>query len=171
VQDTLRTRRFAYTIGFTLVVMAVVSLAVWETYGFHESLPGRSDAGAFPRLAGYFTLALCAGSLLQDARAAVRGTAPGKIMDLSFETELDPAVVPRRIARAFAWAGGFVISVILVGFHLALLAFVPLYLRVEARVKWYVSAAVLAACWIVLVVVFAGMLNTPLPRGRWIVWP
>lgn len=74
-------------------------------------------------------------------------------------------VALRRAAVAAAWIAGFFAAIVLLGFVLAVPAFVFLYLRLQGRESWLFSSVFAAVVWAGFYGLFDQLLHLPFPAG------
>ncbi|HEY7655260.1 MAG TPA: tripartite tricarboxylate transporter TctB family protein [Burkholderiales bacterium] len=72
-----------------------------------------------------------------------------------------------RALTAIAWMVGFLAAIALLGYPIAIPLLVFLYLKLQGRERWMLSAAVALAVWGVFYAVFDELLHLPFPAG-WI---
>jgi hypothetical protein len=89
----------------------------------------------------------------------------GEVMDFQLADHLPAAVARRRTLLATGWILGFTLAIVLLGFPIAVPAFVFLYLRLQGREGWILSAVCTAAVWAVFYGLFDQLLHLPFPAG------
>ena len=72
-----------------------------------------------------------------------------------------------RTLTAVAWMVGFLVAIVLIGYHLAIPFLVFCYLKLQGREGWTLSAVIALAVWAVFFTVFDRLLHLPFPAG-WI---
>ena len=88
-----------------------------------------------------------------------------KIMDLPIDESVPVSIAIRRGLIFLGWVFGFVISIWFVGFFIAILIFLFLYLYSTTKLKWWVSLAYSVAVIAFVFIVFDRILNTFWHRG------
>jgi putative tricarboxylic transport membrane protein len=137
-------------IGFALA--AAVCLVIGLADGLKQSFTG----GIFPTsvtIAGLCALAF----LLKDL--VFGGDGHGSHYD-SEETESDQGA----LWGGMIWIAGLVLGSALIGFYLAMVVFMPLFLRLRARCGW-ATTAILSLCAALAVAGLARMLGLNFPMG------
>lgn len=170
--------------------MTVLMLVIFTTMMLIAS---RYPAGArfMPFVLGFPAIALCLLQLVLDARDRRRANAPmstpageaEKIAeqqmskavghDVHFDVPADPeagiALAPREEIRreAIVWAYflGLILGIIFFGFHLAVPAFLVLFLRYRANTSWRFTIILTASVTIFLFAVFEYVLRISLHSG------
>lgn len=93
--------------------------------------------------------------------------ARGQAMDFQLSDQIPRTVAVGRTLQAIAWMLGFFGAIALVGFPLAVPLFVFLYLKLQGREKWVLSAVFTAVVWALFYGIFDRLLHLPFPAG-WI---
>jgi Tripartite tricarboxylate transporter TctB family len=131
-------------------------LAVVAAYAVYAALRWPPKAALFPLVMGIPLLVLTLAQIILELRAPPAPVeAPG---------------AGRRVAMVFAWMIGFVALVLLGGFAAAVPIFVFLYLRLDSREGWVLSAALAAAAWGFFHLVFQRLLHFPFEAGLITEW-
>src|SRR5262245_57594505 len=73
--------------------------------------------------------------------------------------------LPRGSARPWAWMVGFLALIVLLGFPIAVAAFLLVYLKVQAKEGWLFSIVLTALVWGAFHGLFDMMLHLPFPAG------
>ena len=81
-----------------------------------------------------------------------------------------PEGATRRTLVAWGWMLGFFAAIVLVGFQLAVPAFVFLYLVVQGRERWLFSIIFAVAVWAFFYGLFDALLHLPFPPGLIFEW-
>ena len=77
---------------------------------------------------------------------------------------------PRGIALPWAWMIGFLALIVLLGFPIAVAAFMLIYLKVAAKESWVFSIVLTALVWGAFYGLFDAMLHLPFPAGWLFEW-
>lgn len=143
---------------FTLVVAAVAVWALIQTRGWPVK------AWLYPRV---ITIPLAALALAETALLLRRreSTESEPVADIEMDTSVDPSVATRRTLSVILWIGGMLAAVLLVGFQVAVPAFVFAYLRFAGREGWVLSIALALVAVLVFHLLFVTLLHLPLPPG------
>jgi TctA family transporter len=157
----LRRSRVGANTLFTLLVVAVVAGALWESrnFGFRP--------GLFPWVVGFSVLAL--GILLLALDAARAPTGPERGLQDS-ASAIPAPVVFRRTAGILGWITGYVAAIWLLGFALAGPLCTFLSLKLGSRERWPITLAMTAGVWVFIEVLFVRTLHVPLPAGELLIW-
>lgn len=86
------------------------------------------------------------------------------------QADAPPAVARSRIARAIGWILGFFAAIVLLGFPLAVPAFVFVYLKLQARESWMYAAVFTAVVWGIFYGLFDRLLHLPFAAGWLVTW-
>jgi len=86
------------------------------------------------------------------------------------EDEVPPELARRRSLLAAAWILGFLASVVLLGFPIAVPLFVLLYLKLQGRERWGISIAITLGTWTLFYGLFDRLLHLPFPAGWLFSW-
>lgn len=78
--------------------------------------------------------------------------------------------MPRGIALPWAWMFAFLASIVLLGFPIAVAAFLLVYLKVQAKEGWLFSIVLTALVWGAFYGLFDSMLHLPFPAGWLFEW-
>ena len=146
---------------FTLLVAAVGFWALLQTAGWPVK------AWLYPRV---ITIPLVALALVESA-LVLRGREAQEaepVPDIEMDTSVDPSVATRRTLSVSLWIGGMLAAVLLVGFQIAVPAFVFAYMRFAGREGWVLSIALALVAVLVFHLLFVTMLHLPLPPG--VIW-
>ena len=150
--------RFGRAALFTLSIVLLTAWALWEgrNFDFHS--------GLFPWTIGTSLFVLAAMQLGVD----LLGRKPRKEVA---ETAGARAEVPKRLARLrtariCAWNFGYCLAVWLFGFSLAIPLITFLYLKADAREKWWMSIVLTFAAWAFFYALFDRFLHVPFPTGK-----
>jgi hypothetical protein len=138
-------RRLSGGAIFSLALVAVAAYAVYT------ALRWPPKAALFPLTMGIPLLVLALAQTLVELR------------DPSARAQ--PTLARRRTLTVFAWMGTFIVLVALAGFPFAVPLFVFLYLLLESREGWGLSAALAAAAWGVFHLLFERLLHFPFDAG------
>jgi TctA family transporter len=148
-----RVMRFGSQALFTLAVILVLAIALWQSrnFGFR--------AGLFPWVIGIPTLILALCQLARDITAKKSADAP------RFHTEIDPGLAVRRTISILLWIVGCFVVIWLLGFSYAVPLVILAYLKVAGGENWKITAAVTLCAWLFFWGLFEKMLNVPFPDG------
>jgi TctA family transporter len=142
---------------FTLVVIAILALALWQSrnFGFR--------AGLCPWVIGIPTLILAVAQLGRDlyGKKKKKELYPGEIP----ETEVSPEDTKQRTISIILWTIGFFVAIWLLGFSYAVPLTILLYLKLAGHERWPLSIAVTFFSWLFYWGLFERMLNVPFPEG------
>lgn len=133
---------------------AIVLLSGW---GVGAALSWPLKAKLFPLVIGIPLVFLALAELWLSLRTTLAST--------EAEDGVPRALALRRTLAAAGWIGGFFAAIVLLGFPLAVPAFVLLYLRLQGGESWLFSAIFSIAVWAVFYGLFDRMLHLPFPPG------
>jgi Tripartite tricarboxylate transporter TctB family len=153
-----RTAEFILAIG----IMALAAWAAISAYGWPLK------AALFPLVISIPLL------LLATAELAWLILAPPKhVQTKDFQppqADVSPSLAGPRILRMVAWIVGFFVTLVLLGFPIAVALFVFLYLKLEARESWLYAALFTAVVWGAFYGLFIALLHLPFAAGVLTSW-
>lgn len=139
-----------------VAIMACSGWAVFAASGW----PWK--AALFPLVIGIPVFCLAAAEVLW----VLLGSVPA---NQAMDSQLSPAPpgtgAAHKTLRAVAWMLGFFGVIALIGFPLAVPAFVFVYLKWQGREGWGYSLVFSLVVWVLFHVVFQRLLNLPFPAG------
>lgn len=147
--------------GRVLFSLFILLLVIWALYATRD---WPIKTALYPRVVGVPLVLLAAAEFV----LSLRGREPedgGRAMDVQFSTSASPEVAARRTIATFAWLGGFFLSVILLGFSLAIPLFVFAYLKGQGRESWILSVILAAVAWLGFYLLFVRLLHLPFGEG------
>ena len=150
-----------------------VAVIGFFAYFVYEASDWRPQARLYPWAIGIPMLVLAILHLAWELKGADRKPAPqpsATPVDFSFTPGIDPALARRRTLLIFSWIFGFFAGIWLLGFKIAVPAFVFLYLRIQSREGWGLSLALTGAAWLVFWGLFNKLLSLPFPDGAIVSW-
>ena len=134
--------------ALAVLILLAAGYAVFAAYGWPRK------AALFPLAIGIPLLVL---ALIEAIWALKSSEAAG-----------DP--MPRGIALPWAWMVGFLALIVLLGFPVAVAAFMLIYLKFAAKEGWIFSIVVTALVWGAFYGLFDAMLHLPFPEGWLLEW-
>ncbi len=157
-----RAIHFGPAAWFTLAVIVLLSLALWQSrnFGFR--------AGLFPWVIATPTIVLACLQLARDIAGKPRATV-AMIGEMT-EVEVAPEVARQRTIEIIAWTVGFFLAIWLLGFTYAVPLTILLYLKIAGKERWWMTALVTFFSWLFYWSLFELMLNVPFPEGLLITW-
>jgi hypothetical protein len=159
VLDVLRRGVASFPVERVGETLLLIMSGSFFTYLIIASLNWPLGAALMPRLVAAVGLFLLALRVVQLARNS--GRSSGQIMDTGFaSTDLGLSHV-KRFTTVFGSLILLCLAIWLVGWHIALPAYVVLYLRFPGEVRWWVSLLVGAAFLALLVGVYDIVFQTP----------
>jgi TctA family transporter len=161
VSDEAKAPRLNWSVFFSLLIVIVLAVALWESRGFGFR------AGLFPWAIGIPVLAL---AMLQ-LRLQLAGKMKGPENNLvESDLKIPAGVVARRTAGIFGWIVGFLVAIWLLGFTLGGVLCTFLSLKVESRERWPITLAMTAGVGAFIYVLFVRALHVPFPPGQLFLW-
>ena len=148
--------RFDSKALFSVVVVVLVALALWQSrnFGFR--------AGLFPWAIGIPTLVL---ALLQLNKDVTGRKKPKAAAVWEAALHIPPEVATRRTLTIIGWTVGFFVMIWLLGFTYAVPVVMILYLKFAGREKWPMTLIVTFFTWLFFHGLFERALNVPFPEG------
>jgi hypothetical protein len=148
-------RRDYVDLGFTLLLIALISWTTWEARGWDLR------AKLFPWAAGIPVLALLLFQLAKQIRGMAVASAPLRPGE---HESVDPDVARKRTLQIIGWILGFAAMIWAVGFAIGGTVSSLVYLKATARERWPISLAITAGIgvffWLLI-----NHLHVPFPRG------
>jgi hypothetical protein len=141
------------------LALAIMALAAW---GIYSALDWPLKAKLFPLVIAIPLFCLAAAEALwvifaKDAAASAA--------DFKLSEEQSPEVARRRTLLAGGWILGFFALVLLLGFPIAVAAFVFIYLKVQGKEGLIFSVVFTAAVWFFFYGLFDLVLHMHFPDG------
>ena len=149
------------SLGLALGIMLV------SGYGVIAAWAWPWKAALFPLVIGIPVFCLAAAESLW---VLFGSTERGETKDFQLSDHLPPRETLRRTGVACGWILGFFAAIVLLGFPLAVPLFVFLYLRLQGREGWLLSALFTAAMWGFFYGLFDRLLHLPFPDGWLVTW-
>ena len=152
---------------FCAFLVVILAGALWISLGWSQR------AGLFPWVVLVPTLTLAVWQLVDDARG--KTAPPATVVGDEGETEeLDAeavaAAMGRRGGAVVAWILGFLGAIVLLGFAIGGGIGSALYLRLMAGERWRVAIAYGIATYLLLELLFRGLIGIPFPVGMLFEW-
>jgi len=142
--------------SLSLMVVAAYAAITARRWSFKTSL--------FPLATG-IPLFVLAGAQLMLELFGRDETTSGPAVELELSTHVDPALARTRVAGILTWIAGFILLVFLVGFPVAVPAFIFSFLMLQSRVGWRLSFSLTAVAWLCFYGLFQWLLNLPFEEG------
>ncbi|MGH9893825.1 MAG: tripartite tricarboxylate transporter TctB family protein [bacterium] len=139
---------------------AIALIGVW---GLFETRGWPVQAWLYPRVVLIPLIALA----VAESLVALRGSESRERethMDSALETTVDPSVAMRKTLGIAVWIVGFFLTILLVGFHVAVPFFVFAFLR-SRNEGWFLSLALAGTALLAFHALFVRVLHLPLPQG------
>ena len=145
-------------IVFSLILIGVGLYAAYSATGW------KFKAALFPLAVSIPLIILVTAQLLLEifSKGEVSDSSG---MDLEFAADVPPDVARRRAIGAFLWVAGFILTVYLVGFPLAVPIFIFSYLSFQGRVGLPLSVTLTAVAWLFFYGLFQRTLHLPFEDG------
>jgi putative tricarboxylic transport membrane protein len=161
VSDAARAPRLNWSIFFSLLIVIVLGMALWESrdFGFR--------AGLFPWAIGIPVLALAA--ILLAIQLAGKEKLP-EITVSDPDSKIPPDIMARRTGGIFGWIVGYLAAIWLLGFTLGGTLCTLLALKLGGRERWPITLAMTAGVAAFVYFVFDLGLKVPFPPGAIAVW-
>jgi hypothetical protein len=147
------------------LAIAIMVLAGWGTL---SALAWPWKAKLFPLVIGIPLFCLAAAEALWTifGKPSERQAAT----DFQLSTDQAPGVALRRTLIAAAWAVGFFLLIVLLGFQSAVPVLVFAYLKLQGREGWIFTIVFTAAVWGFFYGLFDLLLHLPFPPGVLLEW-
>ena len=144
--------------------VGIMLLAAWAVI---SALAWPWKAALFPLAIGLPLFCLAAAEVLW---VILRPRARTETKDFQLSDDLPTDVTLRRTALALGWIAGFFAAIVLLGFPVAVPAFMFLYLKLQGKESWAMSTVVTLAVWAVFYGLFDRLLHLPFPDGWILTW-
>jgi putative tricarboxylic transport membrane protein len=154
--------RFGWEAAFSLFIVIVFILALWESRHFDIR------AGLFPWAIGFPALGLGITQFIKDILG--KESRPPTDHPADEGPGVPTHLATRRTFAVSGWIIGYFLMIWLLGFSLggALCAFI--HLKFGSREKWLISTVLTLFAWCVIYGVFDRALHVPFPTGVLLVW-
>jgi TctA family transporter len=144
---------------FTLVLIAVLAWALWQSRNFGYR------AGLFPWVIGTPTLILAFFQLARDLVGKQKKAHAGFVETAEGRVEVAPKLARQRTILIILWTVGFFLAIWLIGFSYAVPLTIFLYLKFAGNEKWPMTLAVTFFSWLFYWGLFERLLRVPFPEG------
>jgi putative tricarboxylic transport membrane protein len=154
--------RFSWETVFSLFIIVVLALALWQSRHFDFR------TGLFPWAIGFPVISLSIFQLITDflgKRSAGGTDRPGET-----GSQLPTEVVNRRTAGIFAWIFAYFVGIWLIGFSIGVPLCTFIQLRIFGREKWPQSLIYTVSVWALIYGIFDHVLHVPFPTGDIFLW-
>ena len=141
--------------GLVILLASIWALAATRDWPIKTAM--------YPRVIGIPLVVLAAVEVLLSLRGVTEEKQ--QAVDTVLSDSLPPDVTMRRTLIAFAWLIGFFLSIVLLGFPLAIPLFMLAYLRGQGRESWILSIALTAVAWLAFELIFDRVLHLPFAQG------
>ena len=153
--------RFNWEGAFTLFIILVFALALWQSRTFDFR------TGLFPWAIGIPVFCLAIVQLIMDlSRRATQKDGGSSATG----AELPAVVVNRRTAGMFSWIVTYFIAIWLLGFSVGVPLCTFIQLKIFGREKWLLSLIYTASAWAFIYAIFDKILHVPFPEGQLFLW-
>lgn len=150
---------------FSLLLLVFFVYFVWEARDW------RLQARLYPWAIGIPMIILALIQVALDVKGGEEKKASdGAPVDFQFGQTMDSTVARSRTVNIFAWILGFFVAIWFVGFSLAILLLLFLYLKVQSREPWGLSLILTAGGWLLFWGLFDRLLHLPFPDGQLFTW-
>ena len=163
-EEAGREVRFGWKATFSLVVVIVFALALWESRHFDLR------AGLFPWAIGFPVLGMAITQLIRDILDKDRQPAGFAADEAPDVPDVPEHLVNQRTLVVSCWMIAYFLMIWLLGFSLggALCTFI--HLKFGSREKWLISTVLTLFAWGVIYGVFDRGLHVPFPTGQLLIW-
>jgi len=151
-------KKIDFTTVFTAFIILIMAVALVRTLSFPFL------AAIYPAIVSSLVLVAGVIALLKH----VTGSAvKGGTIDIAADVVVDAAEISarrKRSAKAFGWALGYYLLIVLLGFKLGSLFFMTAFIRVEAKIRLHNLGALIVGT-IIILNLFQDYLNVFWPLG------
>ncbi|MFQ5683568.1 MAG: tripartite tricarboxylate transporter TctB family protein [Candidatus Binatia bacterium] len=149
---------------FDLIVLVFFAFFVWEAKEW------KLQARLYPWVIGIPMLLIAAVHLGMELKGKITTSSETAPVDFQFAKGIDPVLARWRTGKIFSCILGFLTAVWLLGFSLSIPLVVFLYLKLEARERWPLTAILTAGAWFIYWGLFEQLLRVPSPEGQIYLW-
>ena len=154
--------RFGGEAAFSLFIVIVFALALWESRKFDIR------AGLFPWAIGFPVLGMGIAQFIKDILG--KESSPPVDHPADEGPEVPAYLANRRTFVVSGWMIAYFLMIWLLGFSLGGALCTFLHLKFGSREKWLLSAVLTLFAWAVIYGVFDRALHVPFPAGQLLVW-
>jgi putative tricarboxylic transport membrane protein len=154
--------RFSWETVFSLFIIVVLALALWQSRRFDFR------TGLFPWAIGFPVLSLTIVQCITDFLG--KGNKGNSDHLGEAGSELPTDVVNRRTAGMFGWIASYFVGIWLLGFSFGVPLCTFIQLKIFSREKWPQSLIYTAAAWVLIYGIFDHVLHVPFPTGQLFLW-
>jgi hypothetical protein len=154
--------RFGWTAAFSLFIVVIVTLALWESRHFDLR------AGLFPWAIGFPVLGMGIAQFIKDILG--KESKPPADHPADEGPEVPANLALRRTFLVSGWMIAYFLVIWLLGFSLGGALCTFLYLKFGSREKWLISTVLTLFAWSVIYGVFDRALHVPFPTGQLLIW-
>jgi hypothetical protein len=156
---------------FRLQTLFAVAILIFFIVFVYQANEWRLQARLYPWVIGMPMLVLALLQIFFDltGKTARKNTGNAPV-DFQFGQSMDSAVATRRTWNILSWIFSFFVVIWLLGFGVAVPAFVFFYLKFQAGEKWWLSVVLTAGAWVFFWGLFTWLLNLPFPEGELLTW-
>jgi len=148
-----------------------VAILIFFAVFVHQAWEWRLQARLYPWAIGIPMIILALLQIFLELTGKITrketGNAP---VDFQFGQSMDSSVARRRTLNIFSWIIGFSIGIWLLGFAIAVPGLVFFYLKFQAGEKWWLSALLTVAAWLIFWGLFDRLLRLPFPEAQLLLW-
>jgi hypothetical protein len=155
--DGLRHFNFSWRTLFSLLIVVMFILALWESRSFNFR------TGLFPWTIGFPALALGITQFIRDL--VVKEDKKGYEHPEEAGPDLPTDVVNRRTASIFGWILGYFVTIWLFGFVIGIPLCTFIQLKMGYRERWPISLILTALTWAFIYGLFKVLLHVSFPPG------
>ena len=148
-------RNYQALFGLAILLAGIWALAATRDWRLQTAL--------YPRVIGVPLVILAAIEVVLSLRG--KEEEQRQAVDTALSDSVPADIAARRTAVAFAWLLGFFLTIVLVGFPVAVPLFVLAFLRVQGRESWMLSVVLAAGAWLAFYLVFNKVLHLPFTEG------
>lgn len=143
-----------------VAIMIVAGVAIVSAWGWPMK------AALFPLVIAIPLFFLAAAEVLW----ALLGASAHGASDFKLSDHVPQSVALRRTLYAAGWILAFFLAIVLLGFLIAVPAFVLAYLRIQGKRGWVFSVVFTAVVWSLFFGLFDLLLHLPFPAGLILAW-
>ena len=150
--------------GKALIIFLLGVIGVWTIISA-QKWPLKS--ALFPLVIGSLTFLMAIAELFFVLFGKEEKEEEPTVIDFTLHKGTEQKLANRRTISIFLWMLGFFALILLIGFPLATLLFIFLYLKLEAKQGWLISFGITAAICTCFFMVYVWLLENPFLEG-WI---
>ena len=151
--------------GFSGRALMSLSMALLSAGVVITALKWPFKTALFPVITGISVFLLAGVDFLQNLSAREKTRKGESTMDFKLSEDVDQSLAIRRTLLTSAWILGFFLTILFLGFSIAVPLMVFLYLKVQGKESWRLCLMLTGVAWVSFYGLFVWLLDIPFPEG------